>query len=45
MKEVEEIKAGKREKLKALRNEFWKLLEMNQGLPKHMQFKQTVSLK
>ncbi|EFB27680.1 hypothetical protein PANDA_005567, partial [Ailuropoda melanoleuca] len=41
MKEVEEIKAGKREKLKALRNEFWKLLEMNQGLPKHMQFKQT----
>ncbi|XP_045857465.1 cilia- and flagella-associated protein 44 [Meles meles] len=41
MKEVEEIKAGKREKLKALRNEFWKLLEMNQGLPKHMQFKRT----
>ncbi|XP_038318346.1 cilia- and flagella-associated protein 44 isoform X1 [Canis lupus familiaris] len=41
MKEVEEIKAGKREKLKALRNEFWKLLEMNQELPKHMQFKRT----
>ncbi|XP_004436632.2 PREDICTED: cilia- and flagella-associated protein 44 [Ceratotherium simum simum] len=41
MKEVEEIKAGKREQLKALRNEFWKLLEMNEELPKHMQFKRT----
>ncbi|XP_004675512.1 PREDICTED: cilia- and flagella-associated protein 44 [Condylura cristata] len=41
MKEVEEIKAGKREKLKALRNEFGKLLEMNEKLPKHMQFKRT----
>ncbi|KAL2805099.1 cilia- and flagella-associated protein 44 isoform 2 [Daubentonia madagascariensis] len=45
MKEVEEIKAGKREQLKALRNEFRKLLEMNEELPKHMQFKRTVSLK
>ncbi|KAG8509536.1 Cilia- and flagella-associated protein 44 [Galemys pyrenaicus] len=41
MKEVEEIKAGKREKLKTLRNEFRKLLEMNEKLPKHMQFKRT----
>ncbi|XP_029795183.1 cilia- and flagella-associated protein 44 [Suricata suricatta] len=41
MKEVEEIKAGKREKLKALRDEFGKLLEMNQELPTHMQFKRT----
>ncbi|XP_019303927.2 cilia- and flagella-associated protein 44 isoform X1 [Panthera pardus] len=41
MKEVEEIKAGKREKLKALRNEFQQLLEMNKELPKHMQFKRT----
>ncbi|XP_007945643.1 cilia- and flagella-associated protein 44 [Orycteropus afer afer] len=41
MKEVEEIKAGKREKLKALRNEFLKLLEMNEELPKHMQLKRT----
>ncbi|XP_044627520.1 cilia- and flagella-associated protein 44 isoform X1 [Equus asinus] len=41
MKEVEEIKAGKREQLKALRTEFWKLLEMNEELPKHMQFKRT----
>uniref|UniRef100_A0A8C9DMX2 Cilia- and flagella-associated protein 44 n=1 Tax=Prolemur simus TaxID=1328070 RepID=A0A8C9DMX2_PROSS len=41
MKEVEEIKAGKREQLKALRNEFRKLLEMNKELPKHMQFKRT----
>ncbi|KAM6162750.1 cilia- and flagella-associated protein 44 [Erethizon dorsatum] len=41
MKEVEEIKAGKREKIKALRNEFQKLLEMNKKLPKHMQFKRT----
>ncbi|XP_037691493.1 cilia- and flagella-associated protein 44 isoform X2 [Choloepus didactylus] len=38
MKEVEEIKAGKREQLKVLRNEFWKLLKMNEELPKHMQF-------
>ncbi|XP_013370508.1 PREDICTED: cilia- and flagella-associated protein 44 [Chinchilla lanigera] len=41
MKEVEEIKAGKREKIKALRNEFQKLLEMNKELPMHMQFKRT----
>ncbi|XP_075857541.1 cilia- and flagella-associated protein 44 isoform X2 [Microcebus murinus] len=41
MKEVEEIKAGKREQLKVLRNEFRKLLEMNEELPKHMQFKRT----
>ncbi|XP_021120846.1 cilia- and flagella-associated protein 44 [Heterocephalus glaber] len=41
MKEVEEIKAGKREKIKALRNEFQKLLEMNKELPKHMQLKRT----
>nr|KAF6473606.1 cilia and flagella associated protein 44 [Rousettus aegyptiacus] len=45
MKEVEEIKAGKREQLRALRNEFQKLLQMNEELPKHMQFKRTVSLK
>lgn len=44
MEEVEEIKAGKREQLKVLRNEFCKLLEMNKELPKHMQFKRTVSL-
>nr|XP_045003959.1 cilia- and flagella-associated protein 44 [Jaculus jaculus] len=41
MKEVEEIKTGKREQIKALRNEFLKLLEMNKELPKHMQLKQT----
>ncbi|XP_006864267.1 PREDICTED: WD repeat-containing protein 52-like [Chrysochloris asiatica] len=41
MKEVEEIKARKREKLKALRNEYLKLLEMNERLPKHMQLKRT----
>ncbi|XP_064136571.1 cilia- and flagella-associated protein 44 [Loxodonta africana] len=41
MKEVEKIKAEKREKLKALRNEFLKLLEMNKELPKHMQLKRT----
>nr|KAF6473603.1 cilia and flagella associated protein 44 [Rousettus aegyptiacus] len=41
MKEVEEIKAGKREQLRALRNEFQKLLQMNEELPKHMQFKRT----
>ncbi|XP_073087767.1 cilia- and flagella-associated protein 44 isoform X4 [Manis javanica] len=41
MEEVEEIKAGKREQLKVLRNEFCKLLEMNKELPKHMQFKRT----
>uniref|UniRef100_H0X5H9 Cilia- and flagella-associated protein 44 n=1 Tax=Otolemur garnettii TaxID=30611 RepID=H0X5H9_OTOGA len=45
MKEMEEIKAGKREQLKVLRNEFSKLLAMNEELPKHMQFKRTVSLK
>ncbi|XP_076974479.1 cilia- and flagella-associated protein 44 isoform X2 [Tamandua tetradactyla] len=38
MKEVEEIKAGKREQLRVLRNEFGKLLKMNEELPKHMQF-------
>nr|XP_003469323.1 cilia- and flagella-associated protein 44 [Cavia porcellus] len=41
MKEVEEIKAGKREKIQALRNEFQKLLKMNKELPEHMQFKRT----
>ncbi|MBZ3875207.1 Cilia- and flagella-associated protein 44, partial [Sciurus carolinensis] len=41
MKEMEELKAGKREQIRALRNEFWKLLEMNKELPKHMQFKRT----
>ncbi|KAK2509204.1 hypothetical protein MC885_003405 [Smutsia gigantea] len=41
MKDVEEKKAGKREQLKALRNEFCQLLEMNEELPKHMQFKRT----
>lgn len=45
MKEVEEMKAGKREQLRALRNQFQKLLEMNEELPKHMQFKRTVCLK
>ena len=45
MKEVEEIKARKREQLRALRNQFQKLLEMNEELPKHMQFKRTVSQK
>lgn len=44
MKEVEEIKARKREQIKALRTEFCKLLEMNEELPTHMQFKRTVSL-
>lgn len=43
MKEVEEMKAKKREQLKALRNQFQQLLEMNEDLPKHMQFKRTVS--
>ncbi|XP_064230686.1 cilia- and flagella-associated protein 44 [Aotus nancymaae] len=43
MKEVEEIKARKREQIKALRNEFCKLLKMNEELPEHMQFKRTVS--
>ncbi|KAM5281126.1 cilia- and flagella-associated protein 44 [Ctenodactylus gundi] len=41
MKEIEEKKAGKREKIKALRREFRKLLEMNKELPKHMQLKRT----
>ncbi|XP_006903052.1 PREDICTED: WD repeat-containing protein 52 [Elephantulus edwardii] len=41
MKEVEEEKAAKREKLRGLRNEFLKLLEMNEELPKHMQLKRT----
>ncbi|KAF6117968.1 cilia and flagella associated protein 44 [Phyllostomus discolor] len=41
MKEVEEIKAKKREQLKSLRNQFQKLLQMNEELPKHMQFKRT----
>uniref|UniRef100_A0A8C2QQP9 WD repeat domain 52 n=1 Tax=Capra hircus TaxID=9925 RepID=A0A8C2QQP9_CAPHI len=45
MKKVEEIKAGKREQIKALRNQLQKLLQMNEELPKHMQFKRTVSLK
>ncbi|XP_036602238.1 cilia- and flagella-associated protein 44 [Trichosurus vulpecula] len=37
MKEVEEIKAQKREKLKHLRDEFEKLLVKNSELPGHMQ--------
>ncbi|XP_074187951.1 cilia- and flagella-associated protein 44 isoform X2 [Rhinolophus sinicus] len=41
MKEVEEIKARKREQLRALRNQFQKLLKMNEELPKHMQLKRT----
>ncbi|KAM5335443.1 cilia- and flagella-associated protein 44 isoform 1-T1 [Glossophaga mutica] len=41
MKEVEEIKAKKREQLKGLRDQFQKLLQMNEELPKHMQFKRT----
>ncbi|XP_011938494.1 PREDICTED: cilia- and flagella-associated protein 44 isoform X6 [Cercocebus atys] len=41
MKEVEEIKARKREQIKALRTKFCKLLEMNEELPMHMQFKRT----
>ncbi|KAM5276565.1 cilia- and flagella-associated protein 44 isoform 2-T2 [Hipposideros larvatus] len=41
MKEVEEIKGRKREQLRALRSQFRKLLEMNEELPKHMQFKRT----
>uniref|UniRef100_A0A8D2IF14 Cilia- and flagella-associated protein 43 n=1 Tax=Urocitellus parryii TaxID=9999 RepID=A0A8D2IF14_UROPR len=44
MKEMEELKAGKREQIQALRNTFWKLIEMNKELPEHMQFKRTVSL-
>ncbi|XP_060226448.1 cilia- and flagella-associated protein 44 [Meriones unguiculatus] len=41
MKEVEEIKAKKREHIRALRNEFLNLLTMNKELPVHMQFKRT----
>uniref|UniRef100_A0A8C6F6C3 Cilia- and flagella-associated protein 44 n=1 Tax=Monodon monoceros TaxID=40151 RepID=A0A8C6F6C3_MONMO len=41
MKEGEEIKAEKRERIKALRNQLQKLLQMNVELPKHMQFKRT----
>ncbi|XP_038202030.1 cilia- and flagella-associated protein 44 [Arvicola amphibius] len=41
MKEVEEIKTMKREQIKSLRNEFWKLLAMNKELPVHMQFQRT----
>ncbi|XP_074070622.1 cilia- and flagella-associated protein 44 [Macrotis lagotis] len=37
MKEVEKIKAQKREKLKELRNEFQNLLVKNSELPEHMQ--------
>lgn len=44
MKEVEEIKTMKREQIKALRNEYWKLLAMNKELPVHMQFQRKVSL-
>lgn len=43
MREVEEIKAGKRQQIKALRKEFLKLLALNRELPTHMQFKRTVS--
>ncbi|XP_058517882.1 cilia- and flagella-associated protein 44 isoform X3 [Ochotona princeps] len=41
MREVEEIKAGKRQQIKALRKEFLKLLALNTELPTHMQFKRT----
>ncbi|XP_007453209.1 PREDICTED: WD repeat-containing protein 52, partial [Lipotes vexillifer] len=41
IKEGEEIKAEKRERIKALRNQLQKLLQMNEELPKHMQFKRT----
>ncbi|XP_072470087.1 cilia- and flagella-associated protein 44 [Notamacropus eugenii] len=41
MKEVEEIKAQKREKLKYLRDEFEKLLVKNSELPEHMQLHRT----
>ncbi|XP_048201777.1 cilia- and flagella-associated protein 44 [Perognathus longimembris pacificus] len=41
MKEVEEIKAIKRENIKVLRNKFLNLLAMNKELPAHMQFKRT----
>ncbi|XP_007108020.2 cilia- and flagella-associated protein 44 [Physeter macrocephalus] len=41
MKEGEEIKAEKRERIKALRIQLQKLLQMNEELPKHMQFKRT----
>ncbi|XP_060005028.1 cilia- and flagella-associated protein 44 [Lagenorhynchus albirostris] len=41
MKEGEEVKAEKRERIKALRNQLQKLLQMNEELPKHMQFKRT----
>ncbi|KAM9089295.1 cilia- and flagella-associated protein 44 isoform 3-T6 [Megaptera novaeangliae] len=41
MKEGEEIKAEKRERIEALRNQLQKLLQMNEELPKHMQFKRT----
>lgn len=44
MKEVEEIKTMKREQIKALRNEFWKLLAMNKELPVHLQFQRKVSV-
>ncbi|GAB1300295.1 Cilia- and flagella-associated protein 44 [Apodemus speciosus] len=41
MRKVEEIKAHKREQIKILRNEFWKLLALNKELPTHMQFQRT----
>ncbi|XP_031219824.1 cilia- and flagella-associated protein 44 isoform X1 [Mastomys coucha] len=41
MKKVEELKAHKREQIKILRNEFWKLLALNKELPAHMQFQRT----
>ncbi|XP_063126741.1 cilia- and flagella-associated protein 44 isoform X1 [Rattus norvegicus] len=41
MKKVEELKAQKRQQIKILRNEFWKLLALNKELPKHMQFHRT----
>ncbi|XP_021065572.1 cilia- and flagella-associated protein 44 [Mus pahari] len=41
MKKVEELKAHKREQIKMLRNEFWKLLELNKELPAHMQFQRS----
>ncbi|XP_074157296.1 LOW QUALITY PROTEIN: cilia- and flagella-associated protein 44 [Sminthopsis crassicaudata] len=41
MREAEEIKAQKREKLSELRNEFQKLLVKNSELPEHMQLHRT----
>lgn len=44
MKEAEDKKSKKREKLIALRQEFLFLLQKNQELPKHMQLQREVCL-